>query len=381
VNTLRILWSVLVHLLVSIVREPWDFLRLVVRRVRNACELKRSRKRLPCLPLPPDIARKPDPLIYCQSYLQSLGLAVTWDNPDIQLRLGGSPVDQHDLLPDTDYAVAITVHNGSNEAPAPGVKVLLHYRRWGVAGPWIFESQGVIDLPVRGAPGEPGSLIVPWHTPHTGGHYCLLVVLVHANDLNPLNNFGQTNTDIRRNARAGERFTARFPVMHALPGRRTLRVQLTGYRLPERPLYPPAPEGAARRYDAALRRLGERPSLAGLIDAARVTGPVPLDNWTAFRDIHPSRTGKPVAIRQYAQEWLPRIVAANSPQAHPAAAAWQPAVSVHELTLDPEVEAEVELSVQVPADARRGDLQSFQVNILDDLTGLVGGVEVTVAVG
>ena len=31
-------------------------------------------------------------MIYDQYYLTGLGLAVTWDNPDIQLYLNGSPV-------------------------------------------------------------------------------------------------------------------------------------------------------------------------------------------------------------------------------------------------------------------------------------------------
>ena len=165
---LQVFGKLLLHILVSVFREPWEFLRILIRRIRAACDVKRSRKRIPCLPLPPDVHRKPDPLIYCQSYLQSLGIAVTWDNPDIEIRKGGAPVNPHDLLPDTDYDVAITVHNGSNEASAQGVQVSLYFRKMGVAGPWTGPvSQDNVDLPVRGAPGEPALKILPWHTPHT----------------------------------------------------------------------------------------------------------------------------------------------------------------------------------------------------------------------
>src|SRR3954463_14533378 len=33
--------------------------------------------------------RKPDPLLYSQTYLASLGFAVTWDNPDVTVERGG----------------------------------------------------------------------------------------------------------------------------------------------------------------------------------------------------------------------------------------------------------------------------------------------------
>jgi hypothetical protein len=379
-NFLLYFIRLLLYLLESLVREPWGFLLLLIRRLRGACAIKHSRKQLPCLPLPPDIVRKPDPLIYCQSYLQSLGIAVTWDNPDIQIQKAGAVVNPHDLLPDTDYDVAITVHNGSNEAPAPATGVQLWFRDWGIAGPWTFASQGSVDLPVRGASGEPASIRLPWHTPASGGHFCLMAVLQHANDLNPANNFGQTNTDIRRAAHAGEMLSFDIPVMHMLPGRRALRLQLTSYRLPESPLFPPLAKETLDRYDAAIRQLGEKPSFPRLLDAAGVTGAISVDNWSAFRLLKPSRPGKKVSIRQFAEDWMPHIVKANSPQTHAAPTAWRASLSVERIELEPNSETNVRLLVYVPAGTPRGTLQPFQVNALDDLTGLVGGVEVVVAV-
>ena len=51
---------------------------------------------------------RPDPCIYSQQYLLSLGLPVTWDNPDIVLRRNGVIVAENDLLPNTDYEIGAT---------------------------------------------------------------------------------------------------------------------------------------------------------------------------------------------------------------------------------------------------------------------------------
>ena len=45
----------------------------------------------------PHTYKRPDPMIYSQFYLLSKGLAVTWDNPDIQLFDGTTAVSSHDL--------------------------------------------------------------------------------------------------------------------------------------------------------------------------------------------------------------------------------------------------------------------------------------------
>ena len=55
-----------------------------------------------CQTIPPHIYRRPDPLIYSQQYLQSQGIAVTWQNPDVTIEQGGVPVDPSQLLPSTD---------------------------------------------------------------------------------------------------------------------------------------------------------------------------------------------------------------------------------------------------------------------------------------
>ena len=55
-----------------------------------------------CQTIPPHIYRRPDPMIYSQQYLQSQGIAVTWQNPDVTIEQGGVPVDPTQLQPCDD---------------------------------------------------------------------------------------------------------------------------------------------------------------------------------------------------------------------------------------------------------------------------------------
>jgi hypothetical protein len=70
-------------------------IELICRWVRANCRKEVSgvdrdpkASRAPCVPIPDPAFVRPDPLIYAQYYLIDLGLGVTWDNPDIHLRLG-----------------------------------------------------------------------------------------------------------------------------------------------------------------------------------------------------------------------------------------------------------------------------------------------------
>src|SRR6185369_12532797 len=45
-----------------------------------------------CFPVDHPAFVRPEPLLYSQRALMAQGLAVTWDNPDIQLFRGGLPV-------------------------------------------------------------------------------------------------------------------------------------------------------------------------------------------------------------------------------------------------------------------------------------------------
>ena len=53
-------------------------------------------------------------MIYDQYYLMSLGLAVSWQNPDIQILQGGVPVaSAYDLQTSTTYTIRATIYNAS----------------------------------------------------------------------------------------------------------------------------------------------------------------------------------------------------------------------------------------------------------------------------
>jgi hypothetical protein len=198
-----------------------------------------------------------DPLIYSQVYLQSLGLAVTWDNPDIHVEspaAPGVPVDAHDLKPDTAYLVVARVWNGSTSAPAPGLPVRFSYLSFGAGTARHDVATTTVDLPVKAAPGCPATATVAWRTPATPGHYCLQVELLWDDDANPANNLGQSNTDVKPLNSPHAAFT--FPVRNNLRERAVIALTADGYTLP--PLEPcrsPAPRGAAAAAAPSLARL------------------------------------------------------------------------------------------------------------------------------
>jgi hypothetical protein len=203
----------LVQLLLLLI---FGILALIVRIIECLCKLFRKMNLKEeeeedgkCnQPLPEDITRRPDPCIYSQQYLQSQGIAVTWNNPDIWMAKASTPgviePDSYHLEADTDYIVSVRCHNASTDL-ALGVKVRLLYR------PWSFNSPDL--LPVQTSPGGQevvrfaniagmGSTIVlfNWHTPAvTPGetqHFCLQAHLSHPMDINLENNMGQENTNV-----------------------------------------------------------------------------------------------------------------------------------------------------------------------------------------
>jgi hypothetical protein len=148
--------------------------------------------------------KRPDPLIYDQYYLMSMGLAVTWDNPDIQIFEPGpgSPhavaaaVPSSSLHPDHLYRVRVRVWNGSYEAPAVGLPVELSYLSFGVGTTSHAVGMDVIDLGVKGASSQPAFAYIDWRTPTAPGHYCLQARLDWVDDANPNNNLGQDNVHV-----------------------------------------------------------------------------------------------------------------------------------------------------------------------------------------
>ena len=68
----------------------------LIRRCRARKSLSHNAKgRDPneCTPIHRPEFKRPDPLIYSQGYLMGVGIAVTWDNPDITLQKAAGPLD------------------------------------------------------------------------------------------------------------------------------------------------------------------------------------------------------------------------------------------------------------------------------------------------
>ena len=149
-----------------------------------------------CVPINEPAFVRPDPLIYDQYYLTSLGLSVTWDNPDIQLYLNGAPVSSSDLQPGTSYEVAAQIWNNSTECPVVNMPVAFSFLEFGVGTVSVPIGSTEVDLGVKGGPGCPAVATMPWTTPAAPGHYCLQVQLEPVDDSNPGNNLGQENTNV-----------------------------------------------------------------------------------------------------------------------------------------------------------------------------------------
>jgi hypothetical protein len=149
-----------------------------------------------CVPINNPAFVRPDPMIYDQYYLESLGLSVTWDNPDIQLYLNGSAVSSNLLLPATTYEVVAQVWNNSTDAPVVGMPVAFSFLEFGIATVSVPIGSTQVDLGVKGGPNCQTYATMAWTTPATPGHYCIQVLLQPADDTNPQNNLGQENTNV-----------------------------------------------------------------------------------------------------------------------------------------------------------------------------------------
>lgn len=181
----------------------------------------------------PPALKKPDPFLYSQQFLMSLGLPVTWDNPDIYIFDGNNVVDPHDLHASTTYTVVARVWNNSPDVPVINLKVNFSFLSFGVGAQSNSIGMTMIDLAAKGLPGCPAFAYMPWTTPATLGHYCLQVLLDPPDDSNWLNNLGQRNTDVTQ-PHSPAVFT--FVVgNHVGPRPRNVRFQLDCYTIPPLP--------------------------------------------------------------------------------------------------------------------------------------------------
>ena len=179
-----------------------------------------------------DATVRPDPLLYSQPYLMAQGLAVTWDNPDIELFDNGVGVPSSALEPDHGYDVRVRVWNGSYNSAAINLPVHLSFLTFGIAT--TSTPIGVQTIPLLGAKGttaQPATVTFRWRTPALAGHYCLQAFLDCPEDANPANNLGQENVLVGELASPA---TFRFTVRNSAAVRRTFEFEADTYELATR---------------------------------------------------------------------------------------------------------------------------------------------------
>lgn len=212
-----------------------------------------------CNPVRHPSYRKPDPLIYDQYFLMNLGMAVTWDNPDIELRRGGVTVSSSNVLPDTEYEIVARVWNGSTDAPVVQLPVYFSYLEFGIGMTSHAIDNGLpthVDLGVKGGMNCPAFATKRWRTPREPGHYCLQVFLDWLDDANPLNNLGQENLSIGV-AHSPAQFT--FMLRNDGAERRDFLFEVDAYRPPKpRPCHDVRTPTAADRRETVAQPAADR---------------------------------------------------------------------------------------------------------------------------
>lgn len=312
----------------------------IKRRGKYLRDVRRGRP-LRCTPrcavIRPDVYKRADPLIYSQFYLMEQGLAVTWNNPDIQLFENGAPVSSSSLKADTNYEVVATVYNNSTDAPAVGMPVEFSFQSFGVGAALTPIGTTIINLPVKAAPGHPALAKIAWHTPPTPGHYCLKAKLVWGDDANPKNNLGQENTDV---GAASSPAVFRFPVRNDDTIRKVIHMTADAYVIPPREKCKEKPN----KKDSDRRHLTHRRQ-----DVFIPTTEEAAD-WTLARFRHNAKN-------------------------FPIPAGWSVDIRPAQFALAPGDVQEVAVTI-TPPDDFRGE-RSFNINAMHG-TGLLGGVTLIV---
>ena len=249
-NGLKKFFSALVEflkLLVTILPQLVDFLRGLWRAFRR-CFRKPHRGGC-CLDLSPTVHLRADPMLYSQYWLMSQGLAVTWDNPDIQIYdMFGNPVAPVGLIPDQDYQVVVRIWNNSYGAPAASLGVDLSFMHIGFGNTRFPIGFTTANLGVKGSTHCPAFAKFIWHTPALKGHYCLLAQLIWSDDANPNNNLGQKNTLVGE-THSPAQFV--FTVTNEATVARRFELEVDVYSIPELPRCSDAPSLETTRLGSA----------------------------------------------------------------------------------------------------------------------------------
>lgn len=212
----------------------------------------------------------------------NLGFAVTWDNPDIELRRNGILVPSSSLEKNTEYEIVARIWNNSTDAPVVGLPVKFSYLSFGVGITSNPIGQTTVNLGVKGGPNHPAFTSIKWTTPDQEGHYCIQVVLDWIDDANPNNNLGQENTNV---GQMHSTVDFMFLVRNATRVAQVFRFEVDSYRIPDLPPCdetPPTPRG--KRSPMAAGQ-GQPPDVPARHD--RKTYPVPAGWAVAFEPAEP----------------------------------------------------------------------------------------------
>lgn len=252
-------------------------IRMLLCRLVKGQPLPKPAQNDCCIQLPPDIYKRADPLLYAQYYLMAQGLAVTWDNPDIDI-FDGAALVTGPLQPAHRYRVRVRVWNGSYDAPAVGVGVALSYLSFGAQTVSHPIASTAVNLGAKGTIDCPAYAEFSWTTPAIGGHYCVQAQLSWGDDANPNNNLAQKNVNIAQ-MQSPAKFA--FTVRNEASAARRFQIEADCYGLPKlRPCVPEAPYGQGRG-DTPLPRLAESKArwARALEEQAYGRFPVP-DDWS-----------------------------------------------------------------------------------------------------
>lgn len=180
---------------IYIAKKLWKGIKKLCRELKKPDDEK-DNSGSKCATINHPSFHRPDPCIYSQSYLKSLGLAFTWDNPDIYVMKDGLIVAEHELVASTEYEINATVWNNSYDAPAMGMHVDFAYKSFGAGAGLHPIGNSTINLGVKGGTNHPATAKILWVTPPVPGHYCLKAELFWIDDANPENNVGHNNIRI-----------------------------------------------------------------------------------------------------------------------------------------------------------------------------------------
>jgi len=367
------LWRLVIIFLLLLLLLLRALLELIKRLVGKRCEKRNEREK--CGEIPPNVKRKPDPCLYDQFYLLSLGYAVTWDNPDIWITLpDGTPVNSYDLLADTDYLVNAQIHDASFD-PALATEVRCLYR------PWSFNSPD--RVPVELNPDGTERIVIlhippwsqeiaqfHWHTPKTLGHFCLQVECYHPDDKNPNNNLGQENTQVV-GGNAGQMIHAEALLFNRVETARRIRIEADQYRIPEGKI-----ELKLATRTLPLRNKAPFDAIYNLLLRRDARGGIKTQNGYA-----------PVWI-SYAYRGWEQLREGNSRGKFPIRAPWQLKVNgedvaegqTAELTLEPKQQMKIPIDAQIPAATAVGTRQSLNFTAYAENGKILGGVTLEVEV-